>query len=230
MQENPQQPKQEHWQPPNQFTQYPPQEQWQQPPQQGGSPQQHWQQQPYPPQYQPPMPPPPPKKSHKRVWLGIAIVFGLLVLWGGISQALYGPSSPGTDTSNQATQAVAPTTQAEQPTEAPTAIPPTPTPMPIPKWTTTHTFNGNGVKKTAIFPVPDDWKLIWTCDPASFGGISYNLIVTVYAQDNSIVDLAVNTLCGSSNRHGETEEHQGGQVWLDVSSEAAWTLQVQELK
>ncbi len=45
------------------------------------------------------------------------------------------------------------------------------------------------------------------------------------------VDMAaVNTICKSGNTSDSTEEHQGGDVYLDITSEAAWKIQIQELK
>jgi hypothetical protein len=106
----------------------------------------------------------------------------------------------------------------------------TPTPTKQLKWTTTHTFTGNGIKKTGTFTAPDDWKILWKCNPSSFNGLNYNVIVTVYGSDGTMQDIAINATCKPGNTSGETEEHQGGQVYLDVDSEADWTLQVQELK
>lgn len=42
--------------------------------------------------------------------------------------------------------------------------------------------------------------------------------------------LAVNTICQAGNTSDMTEEHSGGQVYLNVNSEGYWQLQVQELK
>jgi len=87
------------------------------------------------------------------------------------------------------------------------------------------------MSKTAVFTVGNDWKIIWTCNPSSFYGGSYNLIVTVTGSDGSIVDpTAVNTLCKAGNTADSTEEHQGGSVYLDIESEGEWTVQIQELK
>jgi len=96
------------------------------------------------------------------------------------------------------------------------------------QWRTTHTYTGSGIKKTEIFTVPDDWKIVWKCDPASFYGSQYNVQVYVYNSDGSIADVAINDICSSSNTHGETEEHQGGSIYLDINSEGSWTIQVQE--
>jgi hypothetical protein len=115
----------------------------------------------------------------------------------------------------------------------PTPAPPTPTPVPThaPKWVTTQTFSGNGNKKTGYFTVPNDWKLVWRCNPSSSYFGQYNVAVDVTASDGTPVDLgAVNTICKTGYTGDSTDEHQGGQIYLDIQSEAAWTIQVQELK
>jgi hypothetical protein len=123
--------------------------------------------------------------------------------------------------------AQAPTQIATTPTTQATQAPATPTHTA--KWTTTMTVNGNGSKKTAIFTVPSDWKILWSCTGGDYGGY---LGVTVYDSNAGYVDGAVNATCktGSAPTTGETEEHQGGQVYLDVNGTGDWTLQVQELK
>jgi hypothetical protein len=99
------------------------------------------------------------------------------------------------------------------------------------KWTTVQSFSGNGTKKTAYFTVPNDWKLVWKCNPASFYGGSYNMIVSVTGSDGTPIDpTAVNTICKAGNTGDSTDEHQGGQIYLDITSEGSWTIQVQELK
>jgi uncharacterized protein (UPF0333 family) len=97
-------------------------------------------------------------------------------------------------------------------------------------WTTTHTFTGNGIEKTAIFTVSNDWKIIWSCNPASFYGSVYNVQVIAYNSDGSIADFALNALCKTDNISGETEEHQSGDVYLSINSESDWTIQIQELQ
>jgi hypothetical protein len=115
--------------------------------------------------------------------------------------------------------------------QAPTQPAITPTPTHTPKWTTVQTITGSGNKKTGVFGTPDDWKIVWSCNPSSFSNIQYNLVVDVYGSDNSTVDPgAINILCKPNNTSGETEEHQGGQVYLDIQSEGDWKIQVQELK
>ena len=118
-------------------------------------------------------------------------------------------------------------THAPQATNTPA---PTPTNTRVPTWTTIQTFSGNGIKKTSIFTAPDDWRIVWSCTPSSFYVGQYNVIVTVYNSDGSMADLAVNTICKSGNTGDFTEEHTGGQVYLDVNSEGAWKIQVQQLK
>jgi hypothetical protein len=141
----------------------------------------------------------------------------------------YGIHTPGNNTTST-TQSASQSTQAAV-TSTPTPVPPTPTPTHALKWVTTQTFSGNGTKKTSYFTVPNDWKLIWKCDPASFYGGQYNVIVGVIGSDGTPIDpTAVNTLCKTGNTGDSTEEHQGGKIYLDVTSEGSWTIQVQELK
>ena len=79
--------------------------------------------------------------------------------------------------------------------------------------------------------MPNDWKIVWSCDPSSFSLGSYNLIVDVDNSDGSYLDPgAINTICQSGNTSDETEEHQSGTVYLDIQSEAAWTIQIEVLK
>src|SRR5579875_761696 len=186
---------------------YPQQGQWQQPPQQQ-----------YPPIYRPPQPPK--KKSKLPIIIGVGAA---LASQGGTS------TKTTTNTSTQSAQQQPTSVPTTAPTPAPTT-PPTPTPKPL-KWTTVQTFTGNGDKKTAIFDTPVDWKIVWSCNPSSFYGGEYNLIVSVYGSDGSDIDLsAINTICQAGNTSDLTEEHQGGQVYLDIASEGAWTIQIQELK
>ncbi len=56
------------------------------------------------------------------------------------------------------------------------------------------------------------------------------MIVTVYGSDGTMQDLAINDMSKTGNTSGETKEHQGGQIYLDVNSEGSWNLTVQELK
>ena len=199
-----------------------------------------WTQTPPPPPFLPPQSPIPPRKKSSKKF--VALVLGIvaaIVFFGCIGMSALAAmgsqnaTSQRTNTTNQpsVTQAAQqkPTQAAVTPT--PTSIPQTPTPTHTPKWVTTQTFSGNGTKKTGFFTVPDNWKLIWKCDPASSYGGEYNVIVSVDGSDGSFIDpTAVNTICKTGNIGDSTDEHQGGQIYLDVSSEGAWTIQVQELK
>ncbi len=135
---------------------------------------------------------------------------------------LWRPGQPNTNGTPLPMAATNPTaTQETQPTAAPTKAP---------TWTTVQTFTGNGNKKTAVFHVGNDWKIVWACDPASFDG-SYNVMVDVKNSDNTDLDMAaINTICKAGNTGDFTEEHQGGDVYLDINSEGAWKVQIQELK
>jgi len=115
------------------------------------------------------------------------------------------------------------TTIAVQPTHV--ESPPTQEPTIAPTWRTTHTYSGNGTKKTEIIELGDDWKLQW-----SSSSIGANVIIHVRSADGTVKDLAINTIVSESNTSGETEEHSGGSVYLDINSDASWTVTIQELK
>jgi hypothetical protein len=126
--------------------------------------------------------------------------------------------------------ASSPDTQ-QQPTQAPAQPTPTPRPTQPPKWTTVQSFSGNGGKHTATFTVPDDWRISWTCNPTSFNGLDYNVIIEVdNASDGSVLDLPVNTMCKAGHTSDTSEEHQAGTVYLNVTSEGDWSIAVQVLK
>jgi hypothetical protein len=223
-------------QPPNSYPQYP-QPQWQQPqqqpnyprpqtyypPQQQRNPQQQWnQQQPY-----------PPKKSRKGLFIILGVVLAV-ALFGciGVAAMVNAGGQAAQQALNQTSTQVAqlPTTQA---TTQPTAQTTQPTAQA--KWSTVQTITGNGSKKTAIFTAPDDWKILYSCTYQNIGGVTADgvLTVMVYGSDGSIIDpSAIIATCknGVAKTAGETEEHQGGQVYLDVNGTGGWTIQVQELK
>lgn len=139
-----------------------------------------------------------------------------IILFLALALAACGETASPTTTSG--------TTPTAQATAAPTA-----TPTHALAWKTVQTINGNGSKKTAIFTVPDDWKILWSCVGGDYGGY---LSVTVYDSNAAYVDGAVNSMCKAGNQAttGETEEHMSGQVYLDVNGTGDWTLQVQEMK
>ncbi|HEU0025573.1 MAG TPA: hypothetical protein VFQ25_00525 [Ktedonobacterales bacterium] len=114
-------------------------------------------------------------------------------------------------------------------TQSATHAPATATHAPV--WTTVQNFKGNGIKTTDTFSVPATWKLTWTCDPHSFYGGSYNVAVTLYDSGGNMVDLPVNTICKAGNTGDTTTEHTDpGQYYLNVNSEAAWTIKIQVQK
>lgn len=78
--------------------------------------------------------------------------------------------------------------------------------------------------------MPDNWRIAWTCNPSSFGGTDYNVIITVENTDGSYADSGVNSTCSKSNTHDTTNVPAGGTFILDIISEGDWTIAVQELK
>ncbi len=186
-------------------------------------PPQYYQQQPY---YQQPPMPPPKKKSRAWLWIVLGVAGVLLCSCIGFA-AVSASQQKATSTITAPADTQNATTGA---TQAPTQVPTHPT-----TWTTTHTFQGNGTKKTAIFTVGDDWKILYACTFQNIDGVTADGVftVSVYGADNSVIDPgAVDVTCkkGVQTTSGETEEHQGGQVYLDIGGTGDWTVQVQELK
>jgi len=152
----------------------------------------------------------------KKIGLGCAALFAAF-LFCIVALTVYGSTLPSKPTHVVSTRA------STAPTSAPTQVH-------KPAWTTVANFSGNGSKKTATFRVPDEWKIVWKCDHSSFQGYDYNVIILVYNSDGTLADSGINTLCSKSNEHGETEIRTAGNVYLDVTSEALWSVQIQELK
>ena len=165
----------------------------------------------------------------------VAFVFATLVGTGAVG-ATTAPTtdSASIDATPLVTQTVISNVPAVSVSPTPTPIPtPTvkPTPTHTPQWTVIQTFQGNGNKKTPTFTVPDDWRLVWSCNPSSSYGGSYNVMADVNNSDGSSLDaVAINTICQAGNIGDFTEEHQGGDVYLDVQSEAAWTMKIEVLR
>lgn len=182
---------------------------------------------PSPPSWQPPYHPPPTPPSSRKpqtplglVSISILLVAALIALVALAYQA----------GRNSVASAPQPIILTQPPTPSATPVPPTPTAtsVPQPSWTTVQSFSGSNYKKTAIFSVPTDWKLLWTCTPDGFGDGNFSILI--YSADNSPVDLAVNALCKTGMTSDETEEHQNGSIYLDVTAHAPWTIQIQVLQ
>lgn len=193
-------------------------------------------QQPYNPQHTP-MPPPPynygayppqqplamPKKPRRWPWI-VAIIFAF------IFGDMVGHSGHTTTTDTTATVATSNTTAITQPAVQQQPAKPQ-KPM---AWTTVQTFNGNGNQKTAVFAVNDNWRIRWSCTPDSqansIGG--YDFYVSVDNSDTSMADWnALSGSCKPGSVSTVTNEHQSGNVYLDVTSGGGpWTITVQEMK
>lgn len=172
----------------------------------------------YPPNYpNPMMPVQPPKKKRRPFLIGcgaLVVVIALCGIVGAIANSSKGP---------------APTSTISQTTND---TPHTPPPTTKPKtWQTTHTYSGTGTKKTETFTVGNDWKIKWSCTVGSFSGIDYNVIVSVMRSDATPLDYGtINTMCKDGNSSGETHEHKGGTVYLDITSLGDWSIEVVEPK
>jgi hypothetical protein len=169
---------------------------------------------------QPSMPPQPLRKPRRWPWIIALIVvffigFGLGHIGTGGGTATVQNTTTAQTTATQASTAPAPQTSTG-------------------KWTTTHSYSGNGIKKTEVITVPNDWKIAWSCQGMNIGGTGADGILTVTvtnASDNTPLDVAVNATCKAGKTTSDiTEEHQAGQVFLDINATGDWKINVQELK
>jgi hypothetical protein len=156
-----------------------------------------------------------PPKPHTGIDRFEALVFAVIISCIVIGGALAYTHS------NSASQPATPATSVDQST---------PYTAPGDTWTTTHTLTGNGIKQTAIFSVSSDWKILYTCTYQDGGQVDGALSVIVYGTDNSPIDVAINATCHTAHDSGETEEHQGGSVYLKVNGTGQWSVTVQELQ
>jgi hypothetical protein len=113
------------------------------------------------------------------------------------------------------------------------------------QWVTIWSQSGQGDANSAAFSVPSHWRLVWTCDPASFQGQPYYVQVDLeWQHDGTPYRIsAVNTTCQAGATSGYTDFGAGAsatisaRIWLlnatagrrDAST-ATWTLQAQVLK
>lgn len=180
-------------------------------------------------------PPQPPKKSRRGLWIVISVLAAVMLLAGvGIAAIIAsagqaGPSSVNTTHTSNATSV--PTSAATS--SGTTTIATSSISTSGGNWTTTHTFTGSGTKKTAIFTVGNDWKIIYSCSGMARIAENGYLGVYVYGSNGSVAGpAAINASCkfSAALTKGETEEHQGGPVYLDITGTSDWTVSIQELK
>ncbi|HEY5001716.1 MAG TPA: hypothetical protein VII61_01095 [Ktedonobacteraceae bacterium] len=162
------------------------------------------------------------RKPRRWPWIiALVVVFFIGI---GIGSGIHGNSTTNDTATTDTTQ-----------TGGGTSVQPTTVPAnSTGRWTTTHTFTGSGAKKTATFSVGDDWKIVYTCSGMNIGGTTSdaNLIVSVDNSDGTPADpAAINTICKAGKTTSDnTEEHQNGNVYLDVNAEGDWAIQIQEMK
>lgn len=92
-------------------------------------------------------------------------------------------------------------------------------------WQIVRKFQGNGIKQTPDFNVPDEWKLDYVVGPHD--GDSSVLQVYLGTPGEQGSDILVNTLIKQMTSD-ETMVHEGGKHYLSVNSDTDWTILVLE--
>ncbi len=164
---------------------------------------------------QAPKPPVEIVKAKKRwPWLIVLIVAIILVSFGiwhvASSSASYASTSAKTSTTTASTP-------------LPTA---TPTPQRI--WNTFLTVSGgNGTKNTQKFKVPADWQFTWSCKGVD--GVDGGLYIVIYNANGSLYNAGAQVTCLATKQViGSAEEHQSGDVYLNINGNGPWTVTVQK--
>ncbi len=169
------------------------------------------------------------KKITMPIWLIAALAFVLIGIVSSVKSNTNTANSSGQTNANTINQTQKPPVNTTPTATHPPA--PTATATHTPVWTVVQTFSGNGDEKTSLFNAPDSWRIVWSCDPSSSFGGSYNVMADVNYSDTTTLDYgAINAICQSGSTSGMTNEYQGGKVYLDVTSEGTWTIQIEVLK
>lgn len=103
------------------------------------------------------------------------------------------------------------------------------TPLP-PGWSTTQTFYSTSTKQgiTDGFTVGNHWRLSWWCAAKS---TQNTLLIDVRSNTtgNKLYSHIVVATCQAGGSSGVSEVKSGtGDIFLDVTSKASWTVEVQE--
>jgi hypothetical protein len=202
----------QHW---TQPAQQQPGGQWQGQPQPGAAP---WPQQPG--QFIPGQPPQPPKKKHTGCKIAGAVI-GAMILIGGVSEAIQagGDGSTAAVTGTTSMQSSAPSSVPTNTTSKPKHH--AAAPQSKPHKVLLVKESGNGIKNTASFAAPDEWRIRYSYDCSSFG---YKGNFQVFVYDGSDPqDIVVNEL-GRSGKD-TTPIYQGGDhLHLEINSECEWKV------
>ena len=94
-------------------------------------------------------------------------------------------------------------------------------------WVTSQSFTAKGIKKTATFTVPGNWRIVWNCNLASHNDQSYDVTIHANTVNNALLANSVETVCNKNNTHGSTMIHQAGKIYLVIISQGDLTVQVQ---
>lgn len=97
-------------------------------------------------------------------------------------------------------------------------------------WTKTHIYSGNGIYKTDTITLANEWRIEWACNVAEVPGGVASFQIAVYNPDGSLATIALSTVCGGNNTSGLVDVHQGGTVYLLITSTAIWSFSIQELQ
>ena len=144
------------------------------------------------------------KKTLKVIVLALCILTVAVVLIG-----IFAKSPPAI---KPAASSPAPSTSSVAPSPSVAA--------PSPEWEEIARWSGENRKSTDKFTVPDEWRLTW-----SFDGTGHFSIVA-YLESGEYDKLVVNRIGSGSETNSF---HQGGEYYLEITSEEAYTILIEGL-
>jgi hypothetical protein len=91
-------------------------------------------------------------------------------------------------------------------------------------WTVTHTFSGTGNADTANFTTYNHWRLRWKCHPEAE---PFQFIANA-TNDTKDLDYITYSVCDESTPNGLADGHIDGTITLEIMTQGAWSVDVEE--
>ncbi len=156
--------------------------------------------------------------------LGIILLVGFIVGMTIFYMAIpitHKPSKPQRNVTPKSTR------QASQPMAVEKTAVYTPKPVPKPKeWRVLKNWQGQGIKKTEMFTVSSQWRIVWDTRAGRYG--SGIFAINVYNANGNMSDVAANVI---GNSQDMSYQHKAGTYYLYViAANQSWGINIEVLE